>query len=458
MAILSNEQKSDCDDRSSIITNVHEKKQRSLDIGQIADVSLPNTNASRTSTATTVVEQQSRIDRVLFNLYAEMACAIRCAKSTDDTQSEQSQRVAIRAALKDCLDKFAESQPPALINTIYEYMSKSPCPVANSSQATTHANLPSPVEMSRVDEPLPNAQPPEVAQTPPANNRRNISCASATTSRSTTNLSDLSMHSLQRRFGTDPALHQHPLPHPHAAPPNYFGNVQSTASTHRSPVSDVFDDRSDDNDAEMSSLTPIFPQPIKVEAMSPLPPNTMLFDDNVWSGVVANDSNALHRTASVSSLDSLMSLPRQQSQMHHTSQAQLPMPTQAGGFFDFQMSQNGNVGGMRSWNSATFGQAAPGPTPASQLSQGFTQLSCQLSGNNGSHFGSISNSNSSGNSLRSKLWRAPGQLNLAPLQRQPAQRFAISESSLNSQSQTNGMFVLHMYTMKNISKKIPIKS
>lgn len=296
---LSNIEKDKCDDTSSIIFSIHTRSStrsnKSFNVGQLEDI--PLTSTTRTTATSSIDEEQQKIDRILFNLYADMASVLRsietCATPENNTDSQLNSNII--AALTECIDQFFRSQPQGLSNVILKLFDDRESSSVSCQTASQGPNLnkrqilnsndrasAAPMNTTRDDDPM------NELSSNKQNRNRNplVFSENSSSKRSTDNLDQLSYYSLKRRFGNDDednhiecikqsnitrdfrnlAIYNQPI-----------SNKQNQSSTVVSETYEVIDIETYEQtgyvppSSQKSNYT--FPVPFKVEAFSPIPPD-----------------------------------------------------------------------------------------------------------------------------------------------------------------------------------------
>lgn len=286
VAKLSEHQKAQCNDTASIISSIHSRKstRRRLNMGQVNAIQLSGTTSH--STTSSIAEDQQKIDRILFNLYADMASAYRSQTPANKEMS-----------ILNCLEHFVATQPQCLIAAIIELLDTNPATMHQSQSTIHNDNRQTEATIGRRQEL--QGRPDDMTVDDLV--QPSSSCVDQIAGSSTDNLSNLSFHSLRRRLGCDLAITESAsivqmlTPKQEVKSPtnvNYF-------ITNRIPPSHVQNEPAISLDFEEFNLNngqdviEICATPMQAEAISPLPPTTRRFDfaNNSWEDIVC-DPNA----------------------------------------------------------------------------------------------------------------------------------------------------------------------
>lgn len=298
---LSNIEKDNCDDASSIIFSVHTKlstrakNNKSFNVGQLDDI--PSTSTTRMTTTSSINEEQQKIDRILFNLYASMASVLRCieSSSTPENNTDSQLNSNIIAAMTECIEQFFKAQPQCFTYGIFKFVEDrargvpnfTDMGVLNSSDRATIISM----NAGQQDDPMngmgssdQNREYNREPNTFPNDNRTFANPENASRRNSTDSLDQLSYYSLKRRFGDD-------------MQPNHTEDIRQTSVTrdlsnlaiynrplsNRSVSSTIMLSEAyeviDIDTYEQTGYIPPpqshyrFPLPFKVESFSPIPPD-----------------------------------------------------------------------------------------------------------------------------------------------------------------------------------------
>lgn len=278
------------------------QRRRALHIGQANDIQ--SSCATRNTTTSTVAEDRQKIDRILFNLYADMASGYRCATapSAEENDDGQSEQPSEEMAILKCLEGFVAAQPGRLIDVVIEYLARKPKPSHGSPSTTnfgrspgnmTGHSGPSPDRIASAHAAVPFVPPPSAFADRGAPARGRVS-------ESITSLSDLSLCSLRRRLG-DPFDEDQDevVPAAPRAHGDYFINddqnqYQQACFPDRSPASDIFFlGQPNESAGHQASNQTVCPRPIKDESFSPLPLIGPMFDGDLWNSSAQLPNSAI---------------------------------------------------------------------------------------------------------------------------------------------------------------------